>query len=95
MLSLRLLLYTLLLCCITTIGFTQTNPIEFNNIQFNHLDKNSGLPSDMVWKVFEDSKGFIWIDTHDGLTRWDGVNDKTYCYISDYSFWQLLQLWLI
>ncbi len=70
------LLYTLLLCCITTFGFTQTNPIEFNNIQFNHLDKKTGLPNDMVWKVFQDSKGFMWIGTHNGLTRWDGLNFK-------------------
>ena len=68
------LLYTLLLCCALTIGSAQTNSIEFNNIHFNHLDKNSGLPSDMVWKVFEDSKGFLWIGTHNGLTRWDGLN---------------------
>lgn len=68
------LLYTLLMCCTLTLGTAQINPIDFNNIQFNHLDKNSGLPNDMVWKVFQDSKGFMWIATHDGLTRWDGLN---------------------
>ncbi|MEM6318851.1 MAG: ATP-binding protein [Bacteroidota bacterium] len=68
------LLYTLLLCSITTIGFTQTNSIEFQNIQFSHLDKNSGLPNDLVWKVHQDSQGFLWFATHNGLTRWDGLN---------------------
>lgn len=68
------LLCTLLFCCITTISFSQIDSIEFGNIQFGHLDKKSGLPNDMVWKVFQDSKGFTWIGTHDGLTRWDGLN---------------------
>ena len=72
--SLLKLLYTLLLCSAITIGSTQTTPLEFDNIQFNHLDKKTGLPNDMVWKVFQDSKGFMWIGTHNGLTRWDGLN---------------------
>ncbi len=74
--SLLKLLYTLLLCFIVTISSTQNNSIEFDNIQFNHLDKKTGLPNDNVWKVFQDSKGFMWIGTHNGLTRWDGLNFK-------------------
>ena len=69
-----ILLYTLLLCCITTFGFTQFDSIEFSNFQFNNLDERSGLPNDNVWKVLQDSKGFMWIGTNDGLTRWDGLN---------------------
>lgn len=41
----------------------------------SHLLKYSqknGLPSYNVHKVFQDSKGFIWVATQDGISRFDG-----------------------
>ncbi len=41
-------------------------------------NKAIGLPSNNVYNVFQDSKGFIWYGTSEGLTRHDGIEFKTY-----------------
>lgn len=38
----------------------------------------NGLPHDVCYTVFQDSKGFIWIATDNGLTKFDGIDFKTY-----------------
>lgn len=43
-----------------------------------HINKSNGLPSNSVYNVFQDSKGFIWLATNAGLTRYDGIEYKTY-----------------
>jgi sensor histidine kinase YesM len=43
-----------------------------------HLSKTNGLPSNSVYNVFQDRKGFIWFATNTGLTRYDGTEYKTY-----------------
>ncbi len=42
------------------------------NIKFKHLSTRDGLSSNEVRAVFEDSNGFIWFATSDGLNRWNG-----------------------
>lgn len=37
-----------------------------------------GLPSDVIKAVAQDSKGFIWIATDDGLVKYDGLKFTTY-----------------
>ncbi|MBC7862404.1 MAG: hypothetical protein IAF38_05470, partial [Bacteroidia bacterium] len=42
------------------------------------INKSKGLPSNSVYTIFEDSKGFIWITSDEGLSRYDGYEFKTY-----------------
>lgn len=42
------------------------------------LNQSNGLPSNNVYNVFEDSEGFIWFTTDEGLTRYDGFEYKSY-----------------
>ncbi len=42
------------------------------------ISKTTGLPSNSVYHIFQDSKGFIWIATGEGLVRYDGYEYKTY-----------------
>lgn len=37
-----------------------------------------GLSHNSVWSIIQDSKGFIWFGTNDGLNRFDGVNFKIF-----------------
>lgn len=64
--------------CICLAGFAQ-NPFSVN------IDKAHGLPSNKVYEIFEDSKGFIWITTEGGLARYDGIRFKNYSYDNQYS----------
>lgn len=38
------------------------------------LTTENGLPSDVIYCAYEDSKGYIWIGTKNGVARWDSKN---------------------
>jgi signal transduction histidine kinase len=42
------------------------------------IDASDGLPSNSVYGLFQDSQGFIWIATDDGLCRYDGHSFQSY-----------------
>lgn len=42
------------------------------------IDKSKGLPSNSVYHIFQDSRGFIWVATEEGLSRYDGYQFKTF-----------------
>ncbi|MBK6966050.1 MAG: hypothetical protein IPH20_19535 [Bacteroidales bacterium] len=41
---------------------------------YKHYTIQDGLVQSQVWKIFQDSKGFIWIGTKGGASRFDGVS---------------------
>lgn len=45
---------------------------------YQQFTEQNGLPSNYLNCLFQDSKGFIWIGSDKGLTRFDGINFKTY-----------------
>jgi signal transduction histidine kinase/ligand-binding sensor domain-containing protein/CheY-like chemotaxis protein len=47
---------------------------------FKHLTIENGLSSNIVTKIIEDSYGFIWIATQNGLNRFDGSSIVTFYY---------------
>lgn len=47
-------------------------------IKFEHLSIEDGLSNSTVLCIFQDSRGFIWIGTTDGLNRYDGKNFKIF-----------------
>ena len=54
-------------------------PIDSSqNISFEHLTTEQGLPSNRVSGLIQDSLGFIWIGTSEGLARFDGYRFKPY-----------------
>ena len=42
------------------------------------LTKEKGLPSNSIYDIFQDSKGFIWIASNEGLSRYDGYEFVTF-----------------
>jgi len=46
--------------------------------KFKHYSTEHGLSHDGVLCITEDSEGFIWLGTWDGINRYDGNNFKTY-----------------
>ncbi|GEM_PF-6302250 len=45
---------------------------------YRHFTIEDGLPSNRIYKVLQDSTGFIWIATDNGLVRFDGVRFKVF-----------------
>ncbi len=49
-----------------------------NNIRFKRITINDGLSLSSVYCIFQDSNGFMWFGTEDGLNRYDGRNFVIY-----------------
>lgn len=47
-------------------------------LKFKHLDIHNGLSQGSIRSIYQDSRGFLWFGTHDGLNRYDGSNFKIY-----------------
>lgn len=48
------------------------------NPNYYTLTKNDGLPSNGIYDIFQDKKGFMWFATQKGLSKFDGSTFKTY-----------------
>jgi len=49
-----------------------------HNIRFHRISIEDGLSQSDVYCIFQDSRGFMWFGTQDGLNRYDGYNFKVY-----------------
>lgn len=59
---------------------TQNDVKAYNNINFKNISIDDGLSQSSVEDIFQDSMGYIWIGTHDGLNRYNGKDFKVYKY---------------
>ncbi len=51
---------------------------QHNDLKFEHIDIHQGLSNNQVRCVLQDSYGFLWIGTRDGLNRYDGYKFVIY-----------------
>lgn len=45
---------------------------------YRNYQTGDGLSHNSVWAVMQDSRGYMWFGTNDGLNRFDGLNFKVY-----------------
>ena len=67
--------FKILFFIIPQIVFSQ---IQLNDLSFQHLTINEGLSQNTVVAIAQDSTGYIWFGTRDGLNRYDGYSFKQY-----------------
>lgn len=65
----------LLLLFLSTSSFLFSQKEE---LQFEHLSMKDGLSMNPVMDIIQDSKGFLWFGTQDGLNKYDGYSFKVY-----------------
>ena len=63
-----------------------TSLVQSQNIIFKTYTVNDGLVANPVRKVLQDSKGFIWIATWEGLSKYDGNKFTNYTTANGLSF---------
>jgi len=51
---------------------------EYPTFQFKKIQVDDGLSQNAVYCILQDSKGFMWFGTKDGLNRYDGSNFRIY-----------------
>jgi signal transduction histidine kinase/ligand-binding sensor domain-containing protein/DNA-binding response OmpR family regulator len=66
------------LICFIIILFTLSGYAQNQSLKFEHLGKKEGLSQINVECIIQDSRGFIWVGTRDGLNRYDGYNFTYY-----------------
>lgn len=71
------------LLCIVIAGLSgNTQALNPERLPSQHLldryDRIAGMPSDRVWVSREGPRGYLWVGTQGGLTRFDGKNFKTF-----------------
>lgn len=54
------------------------NTLEAQEPFYYRIDKSKGLPSNTVYDIFQDSRGFVWVSSGQGLSRYDGRRFVTY-----------------
>lgn len=58
--------------------YVALSAIAQNATTIVRLGIDKGLSNNSVRSIFQDSQGFVWIGTYDGLNRYDGYEFKTY-----------------
>lgn len=67
-----------LLCLFVLLSFSLSDLYADIELSSKQMRTSDGLPSNSVRCMFQDSKGFLWLGTLDGLTRYDGNTFLTY-----------------
>jgi hypothetical protein len=49
-----------------------------SEVRFERISVEQGLSQNTVSSILQDSRGFLWIGTSDGLNRYDGTGFKVY-----------------
>jgi len=68
---------------ITVLGLVFTGQYTYGqdnaaNLVFDRISKAQGLPDNSINYIFQDSRGFLWLATNHGLSRYDGRSFKNY-----------------
>ncbi|WP_282087792.1 hybrid sensor histidine kinase/response regulator transcription factor [Aquimarina algiphila] len=66
-----LIIWIALVGCIMT-GYTQ------DPIHFDHITTDDGLSQSDINSIYQDTRGFMWFGTHDGLNKYDGYGFSVY-----------------
>ncbi len=81
-LSRYVFLFAMVCLCLALVMVPEAREVtlDIDQITFDRITVEDGLSYFMVSKIFEDSRGFMWFGTENGLNRYDGYNLKHFFY---------------
>jgi len=72
-------MYKLRLLCILCLFIFSSGIVDRGtDLRFRQITINDGLSLSSVYCIYQDSKGFMWFGTEDGLNKYDGQNITIY-----------------
>jgi ligand-binding sensor domain-containing protein len=51
---------------------------QSQDLIFDHLSVDDGLSNNVIWSILQDTRGFMWFGTDDGLNKYDGYRFTVY-----------------
>ena len=63
-------LIILLFSCLKVVG----SPSEFHLTGLQVLMQENGLPNNTLLEIHQDKRGFLWLGTDVGISRYDGIH---------------------
>ena len=61
------------------VGLIRLEAQEFTDrIEFEHLSLEAGLEQSTIHFILQDSRGFLWVGTSAGVSRWDGYEFRNF-----------------
>ncbi len=51
---------------------------EQKQFVFTHYESRTGLPSNLIYSIVQDKKGYLWLGSQDGLISYDGIRFKSF-----------------
>ena len=76
------MLYRYAFFLLVFVNATSSKAINFDLLKTNRYTIDDGLPQSFVEQVHQDQKGFLWIATQDGVTRFDGYDFENFFFKS-------------
>lgn len=58
--------------------FSESMERFFSQYNFRFISETAGLPYSFVSDIFKDSEGYVWVATHNGISRYDGYQFLNY-----------------
>ena len=58
--------------CIVVNFISPASADSIQSLRFSHLTQEHGMPSSSVISILQDTQGFMWLGTVNGLARYDG-----------------------
>jgi len=71
-------LLRLIFSLILLINFNESSYCQNESLHFGHIGIEEGLSNENVTCIFQDSKGYLWFSTFDGLNKYDGYSFTRY-----------------
>ncbi len=66
-------LFTFIVLLISIVSTGANHNFNIEPFRLNHR-----LPTGYIYRIFNDSKGFVWFGTSEGVSRYDGYDIKTF-----------------
>lgn len=63
---------------LTNFTFCEVGNQIRSEFKVEHIALEQGITNNLIFSIYQDSRGFIWFGTMFGLIRYDGVSFKTY-----------------
>lgn len=64
--------------CLLSLFIVQLSQTAAQPLTFDHITINEGLSNNTVYCITQDTDGFMWFGTRDGLSRFDGYDFRVY-----------------